>query len=103
MCAISPEKWPDNWRYACGLYVAHNLTLYLRTYAASSASSAQAAASGSTVGVLKSATLGDSSVTYDTEALTKATEKWGGLNATQYGQALATMARLVGMGGMTVI
>lgn len=42
-------------------------------------------------------------MTYDTEALTKATEKWGGLNATQYGQTLATMARLVGMGGMTVI
>ncbi len=101
--AISPEKWPDNWRYACGLYTAHNLTLYLRTYAAQSASPAQAAASGATVGVLKSATLGDSSVTYDTEALTKATEKWGGLNATQYGQTLATMARLVGMGGMTVI
>lgn len=101
--AISPDKWPDQWRYACGLYTAHTLTLYLRTYAESSDTPAQAAASGATVGVVKSAKLGDAEVSYDTEALTKGTEKWGSLNATQYGQTIATMARLVGMGGMTVI
>ena len=52
---------------------------------------------------MKSETLGDTSVTYDTAALTKATEDWGSLNATQYGQILATEARLVGMGGTLVI
>lgn len=101
--AIQPGRWFEKWSYACGLYVAHYLTLYLRTYSTGSATPAQAAASGATVGVVKSATLGDSSVTYDTEALTKGTEKWGGLNATQYGQLLATEARLVGMGGTLVI
>ena len=39
---------------------------------------------------MKSATLGDSSVTYDTSALTAGTEDWGDLNATTYGQMLAT-------------
>ena len=63
----------------------------------------QAAATGGLVGVIKSATLGDSSVTYDTDALTKATAEWGSLNATKYGQMLATEARLVGMGGTYVI
>lgn len=96
--AVSPDKW-DSWRYACGLYTAHYLTLYLRTYSECSDTPAQAAASGATMGIVKSATLGDASVTYDTSALTAATEKWGGLNATQYGQLLATEARLVGMGG----
>lgn len=38
-----------------------------------------------------------------TDPLTKATERWGDLNATQYGQLLATKARLVGMGGTYVI
>jgi len=99
---ISPDKW-DAWRYACGLYVAHYTTLYLQSYSEGSDTPAQAAASGALVGVVKSATLDDTSVTYDTSALTAATGKWGSLNATKYGQQLATEARLVGMGGMLVI
>ena len=101
--AIQPDKWLDGWRYVCGLYVAHQATLYLRTYAPGSADAAQAAATGALVGVVKSAALGDSSVSYDTDALTKATADWGDLNATQYGQLLATRARLVGMGGTYVL
>lgn len=101
--AITPNKWLDGWRYAAGLYVAHQATLYLRTYAASSPDAAHAAATGALVGVVKSATLGDSSVSYDTDALTRATADWGDLNATQYGQLLATRARLVGMGGTYVL
>lgn len=101
--AISPDRWLEGWRYAAGLYVAHNAALYLRTFAESSDTPAQAAATGATVGVVKSAALGDSSVTYDTGALTKATADWGDLNATQYGQLLAAWARLAGMGGTYVI
>ena len=95
--AIQPDKWLDGWRYAAGLYTAHYATLYLKTYAPSSETPGQAAATGALVGVVASAKLGQDSVTYDTDALTKATEDWGDLNATQYGQLLATKARLVGV------
>lgn len=101
--AIQPDKWLDSWRYAAGLYTAHYAALYLRTYATASGSPQEAAATGALVGVVKSATLGDSSVSYDTDALTKATENWGDLNATQYGQMLASEARLIGMGGSYAI
>ena len=101
--SIQQDKWLDGWRYACGLYVAHQATLYLRTYAESSDTPAQAAATGALVGVMRSAKLGQDSVTYDPDPLTKATEDWGDLNATQYGQLLATRARLVGLGGSYVI
>lgn len=100
---VNPDKWLEAWRYAVGLYVAHYSTLYLRTYAESSPTAAQAAATGALVGVVKSATLGDSSVSYDTTALTKGTEDWGDLNATSYGQMLANRAKLIGLGGSYVI
>ena len=100
---VQPDKWLESWRYAAGLYVAHYATLYLRTYAESSPSAAQAAATGALVGVVKSATLGDSSVSYDTTALTKGTEDWGDLNATTYGQMLANRAKLIGAAGSLVI
>lgn len=100
---VQPDKWLESWRYAVGLYVAHYSTLYLRTYAPSNSTPQQAAASGALVGVVKSATLGDSSVSYDTSAVTKGTEDWGDLNATTYGQMLANRAKLVGLGGSYVI
>ncbi len=100
---INKERWGTSWRYAAGLYVAHQAALYLRSFAPGSGTPKQAAQSGEVVGVVKSAKLGDASVTYDTEALTAATAQWGDLNATVYGQMLATRARLVGMGGSYVI
>lgn len=101
--AIQPDKWMDAWRYACGLYVAHYATLYLRSFANDPHTAAEAAATGTVNGVVKSATLGDSSVSYDTSAVTEALKEWGDLNATSYGQQLATRARIVGMGGTVVI
>lgn len=101
--SVQPDKWLYSWHYAVGLYVAHYVTLQLRTFAESSATPAQAAASGALVGVVKSATLGDSSVTYDTSALTAGTEDWGDLNATTYGQMLANRARFIGLAGSYVI
>ena len=100
---VQPDKWLESWRYAVGLYVAHYATLYLRPYAESSPTAAQAAASGALVGVVKSATLGDSSVSYDTSALTKGKENWGDLNATTYGQMLANRAKLIGAAGSYAI
>ena len=100
---VQPDKWLESWRYAAGLYVAHYATLYLRTYAPSNTTAQQAAASGALVGVVKSATLGDSSVSYDTTAVTKGTEDWGDLNSTTYGQMLANRAKLVGLGGSYAI
>ena len=100
---ISPSKWGSNAEYCAGLFVAHRLTMYLRTYAESSPNPRQAASSGSLVGVARSATIGDATVAYDTSAVTEATSAWGDLNSTQYGQSLASMARLVGMAGSCVI
>ena len=101
--AVQPDKWLDSWRFAVGLYAAHYVALFLRSYAPSNETAAAAAASGALVGVVKSATLGDSSVTYDTSAITAGTEDWGDLNSTTYGQMLANRAKLIGLAGMTVI
>lgn len=100
---ILPSRYHDMWRYAAGLFVAHYSTLYLKTYSDSSPSAAAAAAKGQQTGLIKEASMGDTSISYDNEALTAAMAKWGAWNATQYGQQLITMARMIGMGGMYVI
>lgn len=101
--SVLPSRWGNMWRYAAGLYVAHFAALYLKTYAPSSDNSSQVATSAAQVGVVKSATMGDTSIGYDNSAVTAGTEKWGAWNLTQYGAQLVTMARMVGMGGMYCI
>ena len=100
--SVLPSRWGSMWRYAAGLYLAHFAAVYLKTYAPESSGAAQAAAKAQPAGVIKSATMGDTQISYDNSAVTIGTEKWGSWNATQYGQQLATLARLVGMGGMWI-
>ncbi len=101
--SIQPDKWLESWRYGAGLFLAHNATMYLRTYRDFTETPQLAAASGEVIGVVKSANLGDASVSYDDGSTTMATQGWGDLNATMYGQLLATKARFIGMGGSYVL
>ena len=64
----------------------HYVTLMLRVYIPSSETAQDAAASGTLTGVVKSATLGDASVTYDTSAITAGTEDWGDLTPPPMGR-----------------
>ena len=61
------------------------------------------AAKAANAGTVKSASMGDTSVSYDNTAINAATERWGTWNATRYGAQLATMARMIGLAGMYVI
>lgn len=101
--SVLPSRWGSLWQYAAGLYVAHFAALYLKTYADGSESALQAASRADPVGAVKSAVMGNTSISYDNSSITTGTEKWGAWNATQYGSQLTTMARLAGMGGMYVI
>lgn len=102
--SIFPDAWGNVYEYAAGLYVAHHCALYLETYApGGSASAAAAAGNAGNSGLVKSATMGDTSVTYDNTAVTSGTEKWGTWNATKYGAQLVTMARGLGIAGTYVI
>lgn len=100
---ISPDVWGTSWRYAAGLFVAHMSAMYLKTYSASSDSAAAAVSGADQVGVVKSATMGDTSVSYDASAITAGTEKWGTWNATTYGSQLVTMARQIGIAGSFIV
>ena len=103
--AIQEDRWFDKWRYATGLYIAHYSTLYLKSYAPASEYNdvSTAAASGTTMGNVASASEGDQTISYDNSAITRGTEKWGTWNATVYGQQLVIEAGLLGKGGSYII
>lgn len=100
--AVIPSRWGSDWQLAAGLYVAHLAALRLQTYADGSTPAAVASNAGN-VGTVKTATLGDTSLSYDNAATNAGTEKWGAWNLTKYGSQLATMARMIGIAGMLAI
>ena len=101
--SIVPSRWGTQWRYAAGLFVAHWSALYLKTYSDGSPNAQVVASTADQKGNVSSATMGDTSISYDNKAVNEGTAKWGTWNATQYGAQLATMARMIGIGGMYVI
>jgi hypothetical protein len=101
--SIIPSRWGTQWRYAAGLFVAHWSVLYLKTYSDGSPNAQVVASMADQKGNVSSATMGDTSISYDNKAVNEGTSKWGTWNATQYGAQLATMARMIGIGGMYVI
>lgn len=100
--SVIPSRWGPDWRMAAGLFTAHLAALRLQTYADGSTPAATAGNSAN-VGTVKTATLGDTSLSYDNAATNAGTEKWGAWNLTKYGSQLATMARMIGIAGMYVI
>ena len=100
--AVIPSRWGSDWRLAVGLYTAHLVALRMQTYADGSTPGA-AASNSANVGTVKSASMGDTSISYDNAATNAGTEKWGAWNLTKYGSQLATMARMLGIAGPYVI
>ena len=100
--AVIPSRWGNDWRLAVGLYTAHLVALRMQTYADGSTPGA-AASNSANVGTVKSASMGDTSISYDNAATNAGTEKWGAWNLTKYGSQLATMARMLGIAGTYVI
>lgn len=102
---VSPDRWGSQWRLGVGLFVAHYATLYLKTIQNNpdgSPNMAAAAASGQMFGIVTSASLGDASVSYDTNAVTQLTNNWGQWNLTAYGQQYASLAKMMCMCGCYV-
>ena len=101
---ISPSRYGEMWKLCCGWYVAHRLTMYLKTYNANpNGDIAQIVGKASSKGNVASSTLGDASITYDNKSISENDIKWGELNQTTYGTQLIAQARLIGMGGSYVI
>ena len=101
--SVIPSIWGTQWRYAAGLFVAHWASLYLKTYQDGSPNAAAVSSKAGQNGLVASATLGDTSISYDNASIDAGTEKWGTWNETLYGSQLATMARMIGIGGIYVI
>lgn len=97
--SLQEARWQDSWTLGMHLFVAHYCTLYLQTETSSPSNTpAQVAVSGSGKGILVTKSAGDVSGSYQTVI----DEDYTSWNLTAYGQQLAGIARMIGMGPMYI-
>jgi hypothetical protein len=99
---VKEARWRKRWKFAMSLFIAHFLTLYLQSLADANSSAAQVVAAGQTRGLMSSKSVGDVSVSYDFSTIAQGLDGWAAWNLTTFGVQYATLARMVGKGGMYV-
>lgn len=116
---LSFNRYGSQWLFCMHLFIAHYVTLYLRTEAemtqtmgnfgeggfgeggfGGGTNLAQVAASGLARGVMVAKSVGDVSVQND--LILDGWEDWGAWNETSYGKQLITQAKLIGFGPMYI-
>lgn len=99
---VLEARWHSLWKEGMRLYIAHFATLYLGVPEAG-ASRQKIVNAGKVQGAMTSKTVGPVSVGYDNgQDATSDLTGWGAWKLTTYGTQFATLARMVGKGGMYV-
>lgn len=98
---VKKARWHQMWKEGMRLFIAHKVYMHLKTTAVGSdpASIVSAAASK---GIATSKSVGAVSITYDVSSLASDLEGWGDWKESVYGTQFASMAKLIGKGGMYV-
>ena len=98
---INQKRWNKSWEFGMALFVAHFLTLYVKTSGTVEVPN-ENLASGNVRGIQTSKSVDGVSVSYDVSSVLTELDGWGSYKLTEYGIQLLTMARLLGKGNMYV-
>ena len=100
---IQKPRWHAMWKSGICLYIAHHLTLWLMGNAPAGSNGASVAAAGMVQGSVSSKSVDGVSIGYSQSGAQSDLTGWGSYKETIFGEQFATMARMVGKGGMYVI
>jgi len=100
--SVQEARYHESWQLCMGLFVAHFATLWLQSTAAAGSPAAKVVALGEAKGLRTSKSVGDISVSIDYSAIAQDLNGWAAWNLTTFGQQFATIAKLMGKGGMMV-
>lgn len=100
--SLNQGRWQDAWYTAMGWFVAHFATLWLQSTQGlqGGASAGKVLAAGEARGLTSAKSVGDLSKSIDYSSISNDLDGWAAWKLTLFGQQLATMGQLVGMGAM---
>ena len=98
---VKEARWHGLWREGMRLFIAHFITLYLST-PTKPVTRDELLSAGKTQGVATSESVGQVSVSYDVSQSANDLTGWAAWKETAFGTQFATLARMVGKGGMFI-
>lgn len=98
---LNQKRWNKSWEFGMALFIAHFLTLYVKTSGTVENPNSNLSA-GNVRGIQTSKSVDGVSVSYDVSSILTSMDGWGSYKLTEYGIQLLTMARLLGKGNMYV-
>lgn len=101
LSCVNYKRFNRMWKAAIGLFIAHFCTLYLQSMQPEGTDASQVLASASSAGMVTSESADGVSYSRDGSALNDL-NGWAAFKMTTFGAQFATMAKLVGRGGMYV-
>lgn len=101
LSCVNYKRFNKMWKAAIGLFIAHFCTLYLQSMQPEGTDASQVLASASSAGMVTSESADGVSYSRDGSALNDL-NGWAAFKMTTFGVQFATMAKLVGRGGMYV-
>lgn len=99
---VKEARWHELWKEGMRLCIAHFLVLHLQTNPPPDAGRMGIVNAGGVNGVATSKSVGGVSVSYDINVANGDLTGWAAWKLTVYGTQFATMAQLLGKGGMYV-
>jgi len=100
---VKQARYRSAWMVCMGFFVAHFVTIYLQSTSSPGSSAAQVIDAGKAQGLTTSESVDGVSVSTDYSVIAQSLGNWAAWNLTSYGQQFATIARMVGKGGMMVL
>lgn len=97
--SVMYARYSDAWFLCMSLFIAHYLTLYMRSESGPNETASEVAASGLTKGILISRHAGDVGAS---SQIILGYEQWGAWTETQYGEQFITIARAANCGPVYV-
>ena len=101
LSCVNYKRFNRMWKAAIGLFIAHFCTLYLQSMQPEGTDASQVLASASSAGMVTSESADGVSYSRDGSARNDR-NGWAAFKMTTFGVQFATMAKLVGRGGMYV-
>lgn len=99
---IKQSRWQDSWKLGMALFVAHFCTLWVQSFADPKSGAHAVMQAAQTKGLVTSKSVGDLSITYDFSTALSDLDGWAAWKLTTFGVQLASMAKIIGMGGSYV-
>lgn len=99
---IQESRWQGGWKLGTALFVAHFCTLWVQSYQDPNHGANAVMQAAQTKGLVASKSVADLSISYDFSTALSDLDGWAVWKLTTFGVQLASMAKLIGKGGMYV-